>query len=140
MNSRTLAIAAVSLLAAAAVARADAHLAGDGFALHAEVSDKATAGAPLAVGLTLTPSPGYKVNEEFPTSIEIVAPADVTVAKAKLGRGDGSVTHARASFQFVLTPKTAGDREVTLKVKFALCTPTTCEPRKESVQLKLTVR
>lgn len=135
---RALIVAAV--VAAPALAAADTQRwSGDGFVLTA-VAAAPVAGAALDVRLELTPRGGYQVNDEYPTAIEVIAPADVAVAKAKLGRGDGSVRHERAVFRLALTPKTAGAKRVGLKLKFALCTDATCEPRKQQVELLLSVK
>ncbi len=140
MSLRT-AIVATLLAAAPALAAADTQRwAGDGFAVTATTAEQAVAGAPLDVRLELTPSGGYKVNEEYPIAVEIVAPADVTATKTKLGKADASVRHERAAFQLRLTPKAAGAKVVALKLRFALCTDTTCEPRKHAVDLKLDVK
>lgn len=128
------------LCAAPALAAADTQRwSGDGFVITA-VSAEPVAGAALDVRLELTPTRGYKVNDEYPTAVEVTAPADVAVAKAKLGRGDGDVHHERAVFRLALTPKTAGAKRVGLKLKFALCTDATCEPRKQQVELLLSVK
>ena len=113
---------------------------GDGFVITATTADQPVAGATTDVQLAITPTSGYQVNEEFPTAIEITAPADVAVAKTKLGKGDGTVRHARADFRLTLTPKTTGDKLLGLKLKFALCTDSTCEPRKHSAELRLHVK
>ena len=138
--SRRSAIVATLLGIAPALAAADTQRwAGDGFAVTATTAEQAVAGAPLDVRLELTPSGGYKVNEEYPIAVEIVAPADVAAAKTKLGKADASVRHERAAFQLTLTPRTAGAKVVALKLRFALCTDATCEPRKHAVDLKLDV-
>lgn len=140
MNLRPLLIAAL-VTAAPALAAADVQRwTGDGFVVTAITADQPVAGAAVEVGLIVAAGAGYKVNEEFPTSVEITAPADVGVAKAKLGRGDATIRHDRATFRLALTPRAAGDKRVGLKLKFALCTDTTCEPRKHSVELKLDVK
>ena len=134
-------IATALVAAAPAVAAADTQRwAGDGFVDTATTAEQPVAGAPVGVRLELTPSGGYKVNEEYPIAVEIVAPADVAAAKTKLGKADASVRHERAAFQLTLTPRTAGAKVVALKLRFALCTDATCEPRKHAVDLKLDVK
>ncbi len=136
------ALLATALLAAApALAAADTQRwTGDGFVVTAITADQPVAGAAVDVRLELTPSGGYKVNEEYPIAVEIVAPADVAAAKTKLGKADATVRHERAVFRLALTPRTAGAKQVALKLRFALCTDTTCEPRKHAVDLKLDVK
>lgn len=132
---------ALALVAAPAVAAADTQRwAGDGFVITASTPEQAVAGAPVAVDLVLTPAGGYKVNDEYPIAVEIAAPADVAVAKAKLVKADAKVHHDKAAFHITLTPRAAGAKLVGLKLKFALCTDTTCEPRKHEVALKLDVK
>jgi hypothetical protein len=140
MSLRT-AIVATLLRHRPALAAADTQrFAGDGFVITATTAEPPVTGSPLAIVVDLTPTGGYKVNEEYPISLELTAPADVTTAKAKLGRGDAKVAASGARFTFQVTPKSAGDKRVGAKLKFALCTDTTCEPRKHAVDLKLDVK
>ncbi|MBK9033872.1 MAG: hypothetical protein IPL61_21820 [Myxococcales bacterium] len=140
MIFRPLLVAAL-ITAAPALALADTQRwSGDGFVVTATTTDQPVAGAAVEVGLVVTAGGGYKVNDEYPIAVEITAPTDVGVAKAKLGRGDATISHDRATFRLALTPKVAGDKRIGLKLKFALCTDTTCEPRKHSVELKLDVK
>lgn len=130
-----------ALCATTAVASADVQrFAGDGFVITATTAEPPVTGSPLAIVVELTPTGGYKVNQEYPISLELTAPADVTTAKAKLGRGDAKVQASGARFTLQVTPKSAGDKRLGAKLKFALCTDSTCEPRKHAVELRLTVR
>lgn len=140
MNLQPLLVAAL-LTATPALALADTQRwAGDGFVVTATTVDQPVAGATVEVGLVVTAAGGYKVNDEYPIAVEIAAPADVGVAKAKLGRADATIRGDRATFQLALTPTAAGAKRIGLKLKFALCTDTTCEPRKHAVELKLDVK
>ncbi len=101
----------------------------------------ATAGKPAEITVVLTTYSGRKVNAEFPISLRVVAPADVDVPRAKLERGDAHEVGAqRAEFRFAVTPKTAGDKPLTLTFRFATCTSTQCESSKETIAFKLRTR
>jgi hypothetical protein len=131
----------VVLLGASGIAAAETQRwTGPGYVVTAVTTAPATAGAALSVDLQLTPADGYKVNGEYPIALEINAPADVAVAKTKLTKGDASVRHDRATFRVSLTPRTSGSKRVGLRLKFALCTDTTCEPRKHASELTLDVK
>lgn len=140
MKAHTLiGIALVGALAGPARAD-DGVVQGDGFVV-AVTAAPAVAGSLVAVTVVLTPSAGYKVNDEYPLSLQIQGPADVAVPKARLLRADAtSVRHDRAVFTVPVTPKVAGDKALSFTFKFALCTTTTCEPRKQALGFTLRVR
>lgn len=140
MLART-AIILAALSATTALAHADVQrFAGDGFVVTATTAEPAVVGAPLTVELTLTATSGYKVNQDYPIGLELTTPADVVATKSKLGKADARLAHDAARFTVTLTPKAAGAKVVGAKFKFALCTDTTCEPRKHAVDLRLAVR
>lgn len=137
----TLSLATLAVAAAPSPATADSQRwSGDGFVVTASTRETAVAGATVDVELVVTPSGGYKVNREYPSAVEIAAPADVSVAKTRLVRADGSIDHARATFHLALTPRTAGTKQIGLKLRFALCTDSTCEPRRHEASLRLDVK
>lgn len=140
MNLRPFILAALVTTAPARAWADTQRWTGDGFVVTATTNEQAVAGAAVGVGLVVTAGAGYKVNDEYPIAVEITAPADVSVVKAKLGRADATIRGDRATFQLALTPRTVGAKRIGLKLKFALCTDTTCEPRKHTVELKLDVK
>lgn len=89
-------------------------------------------GASGTARLLVTTKTGWKLNNEYPTKLQIVSPSGVSIDKAKQKRGD-AVHWAKhsAEFQVKITAKAAGNKPFTGKFKFAVCTKTTCDPKKE---------
>lgn len=133
----------VAVLGATAVpARADqATISGSGFVVSMSTVEPAVAGNPIDVTIVLTPRGEYKVNDEYPISLQVQGPGDVVVPRAPLRRADATVVrHDRAAFTVQVTPKAAGAKALAFGFKFALCTAVTCEPRKETLAFTLRVR
>lgn len=89
-------------------------------------------GASGTARLLVTTKTGWKLNNEYPTKLQIVPPSGVSVDKTKQRRTD-AVHWAKhsAEFQVKITAKAAGNKPFTGKFKFAVCTKTTCDPKKE---------
>ncbi len=116
-------------------------VAGTGFELSVSVPATSKPGTPIELTLALIPTTGRKINQEFPLSITVAAPTDVKVPRVKLGRADArELSDTRAVFPIALTPSTAGERTITLDVRFAVCSDRACEPRRESISVSLQVR
>ncbi len=114
---------------------------GTGFELSASLPSVTKPGAPIELTLALVPTTGRKINDEFPLSITVAAPADVKVPRVKLGRADARVIgETRAVFPIALTPSTTGERTITLDVRFAVCSDRACEPQHESIAVSMSVR
>lgn len=123
-----------------AVALADTFT-GTGYELEIAVPKSARTNAASELALTLTPTNGRHLNQEFPIKIAIAAPGDVVVPKSTLGRSDArAFDEGHAVFAIGVTPKAAGDRAITLDVKFAVCSSTACEPQRRSVVVSLHVQ
>jgi hypothetical protein len=98
------------------------------------------AGKPGAVTVTLTPKAGWKVNLDFPTKLEVTAPADVTLASAKLKKDDAaSFGEKGATFRVTFTPGSAGVKEFKGKFKFVICNDDSCDPSTEDLSWKVGV-
>jgi hypothetical protein len=98
------------------------------------------AGKPGAVTVTLTPKSGWKVNLDFPTKLEVTAPADVTLASAKLKKDDAaSFGEKGAVFRVLFTPSAAGVKEFKGKFKFVICNDDSCDPSTEDLSWKVGV-
>lgn len=95
---------------------------------------KVKAGASGVATIVITPAAGWKMNHEFPTKITVEAPADVKVTKAEQKKDDAaSFTDKGASFEVPFTATAAGDKSFEAKLKFAVCTDATCDPKKEEL-------
>lgn len=82
---------------------------------------------------------GWHLNHDFPVSVELAGDG-VQFPKAVLGKEDAAeFVDERARFDVPFTP-TAGEREVRATVSFAMCNPTSCVPKTQTLALALDVR
>jgi len=82
---------------------------------------------------------GWHLNHDFPVSVELTGDG-VQFPKPVLGKEDAAeFVDERARFDVPFTP-TAGDREVRATVSFAMCNPTSCVPKTQTLALALDVR
>jgi hypothetical protein len=97
------------------------------------------AGAESALTVSVRPKKGWHFNLDFPTSVKVAVPAGMKVASAKLGLGDATSKSEEkgASWAVKVTPEKPGAGTVTCDVKFAVCTETTCDPKKETLAVTL---
>lgn len=92
------------------------------------------------VVLTLTPKGIYHVNQDYPISISLKAPAEVSLPKASLEKSDAAEFGEKvAKFDVPLTPSKAGEHTLLADVDFAVCTEETCVPDQRKLALKLAV-
>jgi hypothetical protein len=101
----------------------------------------ARAGAEAIAHVEVTPGSGYHVNEDFPTKL-VIDPADgVAVAKAEQVKDDAQIfTSKKLAFDVRLTPAKAGTFQLGGTLKFAVCTETTCDPKKRAIAIALTAQ
>jgi hypothetical protein len=99
------------------------------------------AGKPGSVAITLTPRGVYHVNMDYPMSIALKAPAEITLAKSELQKAEAAeYTEKVARFDVPVTPTEAGTHQIEANVKFAVCTPENCVPDERTLALALTVQ
>jgi hypothetical protein len=103
------------------------------------VPDNVSAGAENALTVVVKPKGEWHFNLDFPTSVKVEAPAGMTVAKNKQGLDDAVSKSEEdgASWAIKVTPEKAGSGTLKCNVKFAVCTETTCDPKKETLALQL---
>jgi hypothetical protein len=91
--------------------------------------------------VSLTPRGEYHVNQDYPMSIELSGPDAIAFAKPRLDKPDAAeFTEKKARFDVPFTPASAGEHQVTAKVKFAVCTPETCVPDERTLALAVAVK
>ncbi|MDB4969635.1 MAG: hypothetical protein JWN44_5324 [Myxococcales bacterium] len=90
----------------------------------------------------ITPGAGYHVNKEYPTSLVFTAvPAGVLVDKMKLtGKDAAKLEEAGAEFDVAYTAAQPGKKVVSGELKFAVCSATTCDPKKSNVSFEIDVK
>jgi hypothetical protein len=98
------------------------------------------AGGSGVATIVITPAAGWKMNHEFPTKITVAAPSDVSLTNAEQKREDAaSFADKGASFVVPFTASSAGDKAFQAKLKFAVCTDATCDPKKEELAWNVAV-
>jgi hypothetical protein len=116
-------------------------------ALAVEAPAGAKAGSEMTAKITVTASPTYKMNTEFPTKVTIENAEGVTIAKAELkaggmdkAKGDADVfDEAKMEFAVKLTPAKTGSYTINGTFKFAVCDKagSTCLPKKEPIAIQV---
>lgn len=106
----------------------------DEYTLSLEAPAEVGVGQAAKVVFTVTPKKGWKLNEEFPPKLKISPPEGVEIDKPNQGKSDAVVynTH-EAKWAISVKPTAAGKKTVSGTLKFAVCTETTCNPRKPAV-------
>ena len=101
----------------------------------------AQAGQRTVVRLHVRPSTGYHMNKEFPTALTVTAPAGVAVEKPKQSGKDAvKLEEAGADFDVALTAAAAGQKALHGELKFAVCSATSCDPKKQAFDVTVTVK
>jgi hypothetical protein len=114
----------------------------DEYTLVVGVPGDATAGAEKAFEVEVVPKKGWKLNTEFPTRLVVTAPAGVKVSKEKQEIADAVsfVEKEGAAWHVRFTPEAAGEKKFAGEFEFAVCTDTTCIPKKETLAVAVTVK
>ena len=101
---------------------------------------KLSSGADGAATVEIVPKQGWKLNKDFPTKLALSAPGDVKVEKGEQTVPD-AVAFGDKSGKWTFEFKTsqAGDKPFACKMKFAVCTDTTCDPKKEDLAWNVSV-
>jgi hypothetical protein len=102
--------------------------------------DKLATGAKGSATLEVAPKKGWHLNDEFPYKLTVTAPAGTKVAKPEQGKKD-TVAFSREAMKWSIDfeASSAGNKAFTGKVKFAVCTETSCEPKKEELAFNVVV-
>jgi hypothetical protein len=127
-------LSAVALLAGSALA------ADPSYTLKVDVPP-AKKGEKATARLHIVPGQGYHMNKDFPTALVLEAPAGLLLEKFKQGAKDAAkFEDAGADFNVVFTSVDAGKKVVTGDLKFAVCTATSCDPKREKVSFTIEVK
>jgi hypothetical protein len=108
------------------------------YALMTEQAAPTTAGGETVARLVVKPGAGYKMNKEFPTKLTLEPPAGVTLAKPVMVLEDAEkFSEQELTFAVKMSAPAAGEFTIPGTFKFAVCTDTTCDPKKQKVALVL---
>lgn len=111
------------------------------FKLVVEQPGEVAAGAATTLRIRVTPGTGYKMNAEFPTKLTLDPTAGVKLDKTSLVLADAEkFDEQQLVFAVKATPEAAGSYTVNGKIKFAVCTDATCDPKKRNVAFTVTAK
>jgi hypothetical protein len=97
-------------------------------------------GAQASVLLEVHPKAGWKLNKEFPTKLTVNEPAGVKVAKKEQTVADAvSFAEKSGKWQVQFQADSPGGKDFTGVLKFAVCTETSCDPKKEQLAWNVAV-
>jgi hypothetical protein len=100
----------------------------------------AKVGEPSKVSIKVVPQGPWHMNLEYPTKLEVVAPAGTSVAKPSLAKADAiTLDEQSCEFAFTFTPEDAGTKQFTGEFKFAICQDEACVPKTETLAFDVTV-
>ena len=106
----------------------------DSYTLTLDAPDRLASGAEGTVRVSVVPKKGWKMNKEFPTKLEVQAPAGVEVTKAEQRVEDAErFEDAGASWAIKFKSTQPGAKSFQAKFKFAVCTDATCDPKKQEL-------
>lgn len=101
---------------------------------------KVAKGAEATVTLEVVPKEGWKLNKEFPTKLTVVPPAGVKVKKAEQTVADAvAFADKSGKWSVEFQAESAGGKDFTGTIKFAVCTEQSCDPKKEQLAWKVAV-
>jgi len=95
----------------------------------------------LVARVKVVPGAGYHMNKEYPTKLEVQPPEGVTVAKPVQRIEDAAAfDNNQLAFDVKLTAAKPGTYKVPGTFKFAVCTDSTCDPKKQTIAIELTAK
>jgi hypothetical protein len=98
----------------------------------------AAPGAEAVARVSVTPAEGWKMNKDFPTQLQVTAPDGVKVQKAVMEITDAAkLGDNELTFDVKLVAAKAGTYTVDGEIKFAVCTPDSCDPKKRPIAIQL---
>jgi hypothetical protein len=112
----------------------------DTYTVRLAAPGKLASGGQGAATVVVVPKGVWKLNDEFPTRLTVTPPAGVSVKKADQRVKDAVTfgeTEGRWAVEF--TAQSAGDKDFKGVVRFAVCTPESCIPKKEDLAWNVAV-
>ncbi|HRI07355.1 MAG TPA: hypothetical protein PKW35_06035 [Nannocystaceae bacterium] len=113
----------------------------DRYVLTVEPPADLAVGAQGVVKVTVVPKAPWHMNLDYPTSLAVTAPKDVTLPKAEQRKDDAvKIDDNGAEFGVAFTPASAGDKSFTGTFKFAVCQEDACAPVTEDIEFRVAVK
>jgi len=96
------------------------------------------AGAEAVARVSVTPTAGWHMNKDYPTRLKLTAPDGVQLHKAVFELADVTkLDDNELAIDVKLTAAKAGTYKVDGELKFAVCTPETCDPKKQAIAFEV---
>ena len=110
------------------------------YSFSVQKSDAYAQGKEGEVMLALVPAKGWHLNLDYPTKVKLDASEGLGLAKSELKKEDANA-FAEEGFEFGVkfTPSSAGEGQVSGKIKFAVCQEEACSPQSEEIAFAVTV-
>ena len=101
----------------------------------------AAPGATVTAKVTALPGKGYKINKEFPATLQLDPTAGVAFSPARIERSAALVDNDHElTFGVQMSATAKGDYAVKGLLKFAVCDDANCMPKKQAIALDLHVK
>lgn len=112
----------------------------DTYTIVIEPPESVPQGSDAMVTVKVVPQGKWHMNLEYPTSLSVQAPEGVTLAKAKLEKGDAlKLDDENCEFGIGFTPDSAGEKKFKGTFKFAVCQDEACAPKTEEIEFAVAV-
>jgi hypothetical protein len=100
----------------------------------------ATVGQPAVAHVTVTPAAGYHINDRYPYKLSLDAPDGVELVKARLARGDGTISEAALQLDVAFTARHSGDLTIGGKLDVGVCRETACLTRTTPISIRVAAK
>ncbi len=112
---------------------------GEAYQITVSTTRVATVDQPAELSVAVVALGSYAMKQESPISLQVAGPRDVEVPPETLQQGDAILSSKGAEFRVEVTPRAAGDKALTLVLRFTVCNASACKVAKETVTFKLRV-
>jgi hypothetical protein len=94
------------------------------------------------VKIHVSPGPGFHVNKEYPTAMTVsTVPAGVLVDKLKqTGKDAVKLDESAIEFELAYTSNEAGKKVFAGDLRFAVCSASSCDPKREALNFTVDVK
>lgn len=95
-----------------------------------------------AVKVIVKPKKGWKLNLDFPTRLTVEPPSGVSVAKKTQKKADAVEFSEKkgATWSVSYKPSSAGNKQFSGDLRFAVCTDATCDPKRATIAFAVDVK
>jgi hypothetical protein len=91
--------------------------------------------------IRVAPGAGYHMNKEYPTQVTVAPPAGVTVEKPKQTAKDAArLVDEGLDFDVAFVAAEDGKKTFVGELKFAVCTKSSCDPKKQAINFTVEVK